>query len=454
MEQNFLFGTATAAYQIEGAIHEDGRTDSIWDTYASIPGNTHNGESGQYADDSYHRLDQDIALLKKLGINAYRFSIGVPRIIPNKSETINEVGLDHYDHFVDLLLEAGIKPYLTLFHWDLPQWLEDNGGWMNRDTPYRLADYAKSVADRLGDRIYCYTTLNEPECSAYGGYVTGNMAPGRKLGAAGLKAVHHHNLAHGLMTEAVRSVVGHKTHYSVSLNLQQYYGDPEACRRMDAMANKIWTEPMLRGRYAEETLTISQSVSDWSFVKNGDEQLIHQPIDILGLNYYTPWTIRLDSDVVTLDPSQSRIYPGCDAVQFVEVAGEKTDMGWTVDPQSLTDILVRITKEYPEIPIIITENGRASSEGPQTDPDGAVRVHDISRINYLKQHFKAAQNAMQQGVDLRGYFVWSLMDNYEWTSGYSKRFGLTWVNYDTFERIPKDSFYWYKDHIAKRSLVD
>lgn len=452
MRSDFIFGAATAAYQIEGAIREDGRTDSIWDTYSSVPGNTHDGDTGEFSDDSYHRMDEDIALLHELGVDAYRFSIGIPRIIPSPDGKINVKGLDHYDRMIDQLLAVNIKPYLTLYHWDLPQYLEDQGGWMNRETAYRMADYASAISKRLGDRVYCYTTLNEPDCSAYAGYCTGALAPGKRLGAVSLAAVHHHNLAHGLMTQAVRAEVGTRAKYSVAMNLQQYYGEQRAIEVMDAMANKVWTEPMLRGRYADKTLEVSHSVCDWSFVQDGDMEIIHQPIDMMGINFYTPWTLAWKETGHKPDSNQSRIYPGCDNIQYVDVDGEKTDMGWLVDPNSFTDLLVSFSREYPEVPLIITENGRATSEKPQTDDDGIIRIHDIRRINYLKEHFQAAKKAVDLGVDLRGYFVWSLLDNFEWTSGYSKRFGLVWIDYDNFQRIPKDSFYWYQRQIRKHSL--
>ncbi len=455
LRDDFIFGAATAAYQTEGATHEDGRTDSIWDTYCRIPGNIDNGESGEYADDSYHRWKEDISLLKELGVNAYRFSLSVPRIIPTPDGRINQKGIDHYRLIIDALLEAGIKPYLTLYHWDLPQYLEDRGGWMNRDIPYILADYASAAAQAFGDTVYCWTTLNEPQCSALLGYYNGVHAPGRMMGAQALTAVHHHNLAHGLMSQAIHAAIGSTARCSVTLNLHRYKGDPEACILLQAMDNELWLHPILRGGYAQATLDASSPIFDWSCIRDGDAEIIRQPIDCLGINWYTSDTVAMKQHKVPLDLMNSEGFPACDNVVFENVQGPKTDMGWIIDPQSFTDLLVDIHRNYPGIPLVITENGAAVSD--EISADGAthaIRVHDTARIDYLKQHFAAVQHAMDAGADIRGYFVWSLLDNFEWGCGYSKRFGLVRVDYDTFARIPKDSFHWYASMIARHILID
>jgi beta-glucosidase len=447
---DFVIGSATASYQVEGAAQEDGRGPSIWDTFSRTPGKTLNGDSGDVADDHYHRLESDLDLMKDLGIEAYRFSIAWPRIQPNGSGAVNRAGLDFYGRLIDGLLERDIRPIATLYHWDLPQPLEDAGGWPVRDTAHRYADYAAIVGAEFGDRVDTWTTLNEPWCSAYLGYGSGAHAPGRTDGAAALAAVHHLNLAHGLGLQALRAASTGAPQYSVTLNfhvLRPGTTDPadaaDAVRRIDGLANRVFTGPMLRGAYPSDVLEDTASVTDWSFVQPGDLEQIAQPIDVLGVNYYSTATVRSWDGVSPKQsadghkPSAGTAWPGSENVEFLEQSGPYTAMGWNIAPEGLEELLVSLHEQFPSTPLMITENGAAFDD---VVTDGAV--HDPERVDYLRRHFVAAHRAMARGVDLRGYLVWSLLDNFEWAYGYSKRFGIVHVDYDSLERTVKDSGLW------------
>ena len=433
--QDFVFGTATASYQIEGAANEDGRCPSIWDTFSHTPGATLAGDTGDVATDSYHRWREDLALLKDLGVDAYRFSIAMPRIMSTPNGVVNDKGLDFYERIVDALLESGIKPVVTLYHWDLPQYLGDKGGWLNRKTAYALADYASVVAKRLGDRVDTWTTLNEPWCSSYLSYGAKEHAPGLGLGPGAFPAVHHLNLAHGLMVQAVRAELG----------------DADACHRLDLISNRAFLDPMLRGRYPDELFAITKGICDWSFVQPGDLEQIHQPIDVLGINYYSTNLLAMSDRPQFPQSTEASTAPGASDVDWLPTEGPHTDMGWNIDPDGLHDLLVRVHDNYPEVPLMVTENGMACKDQLVVNDDGSKSVHDADRIDYLQRHLVAARRAMSEGVPLTGYFVWSLLDNFEWYFGYAKRFGITYVDYATQERIPKDSFLWYRDFIASRS---
>jgi beta-glucosidase len=455
--RDFLFGAATASYQIEGAAREDGRGPSIWDTFSHTPGKVWNGDTGDVADDHYHRLDADLDLMKQLGLEAYRFSVAWPRIQPTGSGAANLKGLDFYSRLVDGLIARGIRPIATLYHWDLPQALEDVGGWTNRDTSYRFAEYAAITGEALGDRVETWTTLNEPWCSSYLGYGSGAHAPGVTSGRAALAAVHHLNLAHGLAIPELRRAATNDPDMSVTLNLHVIRGDDstseEAIRRIDALANRAFTGPMLRGAYPADLLEDTATVTDWSFVRAGDLETIRQPIEVLGVNYYSTVTVKMwdaRSPRTNADGHQDvggSPWPGSENVEFVQQPGPYTDMGWNIAPDGLEDLLVSLSEQFPEQPLMVTENGAAF-------PDEVVegRVHDVARTDYLVRHFAAAHRAMQRGVDLRGYQVWSLFDNFEWGYGYSKRFGIIRVDYETQERILKDSARWYSELIATRTL--
>ncbi len=455
----FVIGSATASYQIEGAVREDGRGPSIWDTFSHTPGATLNGDTGDVADDHYHRWESDLDLMADLGLHAYRFSIAWPRIQAEGRGAPNRAGLDFYSRLVDGLLARGISPTATLYHWDLPQALEDGGGWRNRDTALRFAEYAAIVGEALGDRVATWTTLNEPWCSAYLGYGSGVHAPGVRDGAAALTAVHHLNLAHGLALSALREVVSNTPAYSVTLNLQVVRGEgdtgPEAVRKIDGIANRVFLGPMLEGAYPQDVLDDTAAVTDWSFVRPGDLDLIRQPIDVLGVNYYFTNLVLLwdgSSSRQAADghnPSAGSPWPGSEDVEFLPQPGPYTDMGWNIAPDGLEELLVSLSQRYPELPLMVTENGAAF---PDRVVDG--RVHDASRIDYLRRHLTAAHRAIARGVDLRGYYVWSLMDNFEWAYGYSKRFGIVRVDYETQERLVKDSGQWVHELATTRRIPE
>jgi beta-glucosidase len=435
---SFVWGAATAAYQIEGAAQEDGRVPSIWDTYSRTPGRVLNGDTGDVATDHYHRWPEDVETMTALGLRAYRFSIAWPRIHDQR-------GIDFYSRLVDALLERGIAPVATLYHWDLPQSLEDAGGWAVRDTALRFAEYAERIGAALGDRVHTWTTLNEPWCSAFLGYASGVHAPGRTEPAAALAAAHHLNLAHGLACQVLPG------RHSVTLNLHHVRGDAEAVRKVDAVANRVFLGPMLDGAYPADLLEDTARITDWAFVHDGDEAAIAAPLDVLGVNYYSPTLVR------TWDGASSRStadghgdgaaspWVGCDDVEFVKQPGPYTEMGWSIDATGLTELLLRLRDEHPGTPLMITENGAAFDD--RLDPDG--RVRDQRRIDYLRDHLAAVGRAMEEGADVRGYFVWSLLDNYEWAYGYSKRFGIVHVDYATQERTWKDSARWYRDQITE-----
>jgi len=430
----FVFGAATAAYQIEGAVAEDGRGPSIWDAFSHERGNVLAGDTGDVACDHYHRLESDLDLMASLGLDAYRLSIAWSRVQPAGSGAWNEAGWDFYQRLVDGLVARGIAPYVTLYHWDLPLALPD--GWLARDTSHRFADYAAEAARRLGDRVAHWTTLNEPWCSSHLGYGSGVHAPGVADAASALRAAHHLNLAHGLGVDAVRTAAP-GAQVSVVLVPHVLRGDPEAVRRMDAVGNRIWTGPMLGDGYPEDLLADTARVTDWAFVRDGDLARIHRPLDALGVNYYSTMLVRDDPSA-----SPGGAWPGVDGVRIEPHPGERTDIGWAIVPDGLTELLLELRDEHRDLPLWISENGAAYSSG----------ARDADRIAYLDAHLRAVAAAISQGADVRGYFVWSLMDNFEWAYGYSQRFGLVDVDYATQRRTIKDSGRWYRDVIRTRSL--
>jgi beta-glucosidase len=429
---NFLWGTSTAAYQIEGGANEDGRTPSIWDTFSHAPGKVMDGDTGDVACDHYHRSADDVRLLAKIGVDAYRFSLSWPRVRPGGRGQLNQRGIDFYKRLIDDLRAHDIEPFVTLNHWDLPQDLEDAGGWPARETAYRFAEYASLAFSALGDRVTYWTTHNEPWCSAFLGYGSGIHAPGRTDGADALAAAHHLNLAHGL---AVPLLTGAKV--GISLNLHAFLGDPEAVRRLDAVGNRVFLDPLLRGSYPSDLIADTAGVTDWGFVHDGDLAIIHQPFDFLGMNYYTRSVVELSPTKVF--PSE---WPGSEHVRFMPRDLARTDMGWEIDPAGLADLLRRVHEEYGPIPLYITENGAAY-------PDA---LDDRDRIGYLESHIRVCQEAVAAGIPLRGYFLWSLMDNFEWSWGYSKRFGIIQVDYESQARTPRASAHWYADLIRTGHL--
>jgi beta-glucosidase len=445
--EGFLWGAATAAYQIEGSSTVDGRGLSIWDTFAHTPGKVAGGDTGDVAADHYRRFRADVAIMAELGLSAYRFSVSWPRVRPGGRGPVNPAGLAHYDRLVDELLGHGIRPMLTLYHWDLPQELEDLGGWGNRDTASRFAEFAAAVGCRLGDRVPLWTTLNEPWCAAFLGYAAGVHAPGRTDPALSLRAAHHLLLAHGLGTAALRSVLPAGAQVSITLNLSTVLpGSPysgEAVRRIDGLAHRIFLDPLLRGGYPYDVLRDASDLTDWGFVRAGDEAVIAAPLDLLGVNYYTPTVVRWGQ----AEPGPSP-WPGCPDIVFRNRPGPETAMGWSIDAGGLLATVRRVHEEYGRIPMMITENGAAFEDRP--GPDGGVP--DAERIAYLRDHLTAVHEAIESGVDLRGYFVWSLLDNFEWAYGYSKRFGIVHVDYATQRRVWKDSAHWYRNVIRANGI--
>ncbi|MEP6628860.1 MAG: GH1 family beta-glucosidase [Lapillicoccus sp.] len=458
--EGFLLGAATASYQIEGAVAEDGRTPSIWDTFSHTPGKVRHGDTGDVAADHYHRMVADVALMKEIGLDAYRFSIAWPRIRPGGTGPVNPAGLDFYSRLVDELLAAGIRPVATLYHWDLPQELEDAGGWTNRATSEAFAAYAGTVAAALGDRVHSWTTLNEPWCSAYLGYCSGVHAPGRESQAGSLAAVHHLNLGHGLAVQAVRAAspgalcsVTHNLHVIRPADPHSTE-DVDIVRRLDALGNRAFLGPELEGAYPDDLFADTASITDWSFVRDGDLREIHQPLDVLGVNYYTTSIVRKwdgvtersreDGHMVAAQPP----WPGPDDVDFVQQPGPRTQMGWLVDPAALTELLVRTAKDYPGLPLMVTENGAAYPD--TVSADGVV--HDSDRVDYVRRHLAAVRDAIDAGADVQGYLLWSLLDNFEWAWGYERRFGIVRVDYNTQERTLKDSARYYAGVIRAQTV--
>jgi beta-glucosidase len=454
----FVWGAATAAFQIEGSTSADGRSASIWDTHCRRPGAIIGGDTGELAADHYRRMPEDVALMAELGLKAYRFSVAWPRIRPG-GRAANRAGLDFYRRLVDELLEHDIVPWATLYHWDLPQALEDAGGWPSRDTAYRFAEYADTVYEALGDRVPYWSTLNEPFCSALLGYASGEHAPGRAEPEAAVAAVHHLLLAHGLAVQAIRARNPHET-VGITLNFapiepldESDPADVEAARRVDGLQNRLFIEPIFRGAYPADVMADLEPYGLSAHVQDGDLAVISSPVDVLGVNYYLGNTVsaRPDpspqpSDVITPQPPGS-IWVGAEEVSFRRMDRPVTGQGWEIFPEGLTQLLTWISSEYPGVPLYVTENGSAF---PDSVVDGEVA--DTERLAYLVGHLAAVHDAIEAGADVRGYFTWSLLDNFEWAWGYGQRFGIVYVDFDTQQRIPKLSARRYGDIIAENAL--
>jgi beta-glucosidase len=452
--EGFAWGTATASYQIEGAVSADGRGLSVWDTFSRTPGNVHGGDTGDIACDSYHRYREDVALMASLGLNAYRFSISWPRILPGGRGAVNQRGLDYYKALLDDLAGRGIAAAATLFHWDLPQVLQDEGGWAVRDTAARFADYAAIVASALGDRVERWITLNEPQVVASHGYRTGEHAPGVRDPDAARAATHHLLLGHGLATQALRSALPSGVPVGITLDMHpvRLSGSvsdelEQASRIRDAEMNRLYLEPVLDGRYpaqARDALLPPDSV-----VTRGDLEVIAQPIDFLGVNYYAPVFMRA-GDPADLRRGEKKVgggdLPG--VVEYAPDGLERTPMGWLVDPEGLYELLVGVSKDAPGLPLYITENGCAAED--YVNPNG--EVNDVERVRYLHLHLEAAARAVRDGANLVGYYLWSLLDNFEWGYGYQKRFGIVFVDFGTQRRIPKASSRFYADVVRANAV--
>jgi beta-glucosidase len=428
----FFWGCATSAYQIEGAIAEDGRAPSIWDNFSRSPGRIAGNENGDVAADHYHRWPEDLDLLQAMGANAYRFSVSWPRVVPLGRGRINALGLDFYDKLVDGLLTRGITPFVTLFHWDLPQAVQDRGGWPSRSTVTEFEEYARAVARRLGDRVQWWITHNEPFFSGVGGYFLGNFAPGIVDPVAAMRASHHLLLSHARAARAIREEVGGQAKIGLALNLSAVHpatpgqADVEAAKRFDAFTNLWFLEPVMRGEYPAEMAQRLAALG--TPIEPGDMQEIHQPLDFLGVNYYSRSIVRHD-----------------EATPFLEAALVRPEQGefslmWEIYPAGIFEVLDRLWRDFKPPLLIVTENGMPLADAP----DGHGRVNDPERVSYLARHLVEVQRAIAQGIPVGGYLVWSLIDNFEWALGYSMRFGLVYVDFATQKRIPKSSAEWFQ----------
>jgi beta-glucosidase len=430
----FVWGAATAAYQIEGATEADGRGESIWDRFCHTPGNVANGDTGDRACDHYHRWREDIDVMSSLGLQGYRFSISWPRIQPTGRGPANPKGIDFYRRLAEGLLERGIAPLATLYHWDLPQALQDEGGWASREVAERFEVYAELVFEGLGDLVQDWVTHNEPWVTSFLGYGYGTKAPGVQDWRAALTSAHHVLLSHGKAVAAFRD--GRRTgRIGITLDLTQVYGEAEAALRLDGNRNRWFLDPVLRGGYPADMVDLyEERLGPLEFVQPGDLEEIAAPIDFLGVNFYQPAVVRLADD------------DGLVGVRELPPDGPTTAMGWRVVPGSLTELLLRLKHDYGDIPLLITENG-ASFDDPPVDGNGVVE--DPQRVEYLRDHVAAVERAIGEGVDVRGYYVWSLLDNFEWEHGYASRFGIVGVDFESQRRTPKRSALWYRDLITE-----
>ena len=445
----FLWGASTSAYQIEGAVREGGRGRSIWDTFSHTPGKVRGGDTGDIACDSYHRLEDDLDLLSELGVGAYRFSIAWPRVQPTGRGPVNRAGVDYYQSLVEGLRARDIVPVATVYHWDLPQELEDRGGWAARETAERFAEYAQLVAQALGDQVGMWITLNEPQVAASQGYRSGTHAPGHADDGLAAAATHHLLLGHGLALSAMRAVLPASQAIGISLDLHPVRAAGEDCasvaNAIDADQNRMFLDPVLRGEFPADAR--EELLPDPSLIRAGDLELIGAPIDFLGVNYYSPHYVRLgDWENLLQGESPHRGRPG--VVDYVPPELPRTIMDWIVEPNGLYDLLCELHVEAPGLPLYITENGCAHED--YVTPEG--ELNDFERVAYIHGHLDAAARAIEDGVNLAGYFVWSLMDNFELAWGYQKRFGIYYVDFGTQRRIPKRSARFYAEVVRANEL--
>ena len=442
--EKFIWGIATSSYQIEGAPTAGGRGPSVWDIFSHTHGKIKNNDNGDVACDHYHLYQDDIKLMKDLGVNAYRFSIAWPRIFPKGTEkTVNQKGIDFYDSLVDTLLENDIKPFATLNHWDMPQGLEDLGGWTNRQVVNEFVKYGYYTSKHLGDRVIDWITHNEPWCISFLGYIEGRKPPGLKNEwAKSLATAHHLLLSHGkVITEIKNNVKNAKVGITLNLNTAIPASDSDydkkACDFYDSQLNRLYLDPLYNQKYPEILFNGLKEKNlikddDLKYIKEGDLQIISTRTDFLGVNYYSRAVIR-----------NEEVDESINSTKNVEM-GPKTDFGWEVHPPGIYDLIMKLHKDYNVIDIIITENGCSYGDSP----DQNNKINDINRINYHDSHISQVLKAVADGAPCTGYFAWSLMDNFEWAEGYSQRFGLIWVDFKTLERIPKESYYWYKNFLS------
>lgn len=439
LPEGFVFGASTAAYQIEGAVHDGGRGPSIWDTFAAQPGRIADGSSGAVACDHYHRMDDDVALMADLGLRGYRFSIAWPRILPDGGGSPNAVGLDFYDRLLDRLLGAGIAPMATLYHWDLPQPLQDYGGWLARETVDAFADYTEVVAERLADRVAYWVPVNEPNVHALSGYALGAHAPGETLMFGAIAVVHHLLLAHGRAVQVLRgagaAAIGTANNHTPVWVAGETAEDAAAAALYDAIHNGSVARPILAGSYPE-------LIADLAPVQPGDLETIAAPLDFYGVNYYNPTLVGRPGQVSASGRAEGFGEEAAAQVplSILDIEGHpRTDMGWPVVPDGLREVLVRLARDYDLPRVHVTENGCAHAA-----------IDDPFRIDYLDGHLRAVRDAIEEGVDVRGYWTWSLMDNWEWAQGFGPRFGLVHVDYETQTRTPRSSYAWYRHLIRSQ----
>ena len=432
--ENFQWGAATASYQIEGATTADGRGETIWDRFCRTPGAVSGGDTGDIACEHYHRFREDIALMSELGLKSYRFSIAWSRLFPDGRGGLNQKGLDFYQHLVDGLTTAGIEPAATIYHWDLPQGLQDKGGWVNRDTAYYYTDYAVTLFEKLGDRVRRWITHNEPHVAAFLGHDLGIHAPGLKDNSKALQVAHHLLLSHAETVRVFREIGRPDSRIGITLNLYPCHpaeDTPEheqAALIADGCQNRWWLDPVFKGSYPEDMEVIYEEKQTAPQIEPGDMDLFAKSrVDFLGVNYYSRQVVS---------PSTQGNWFRKNTVKDAPA----TEMGWEIYPEGLYELLTRLHQDYDAPEMYITENGAAFDDKLE---DG--KIHDSQRIDFLRRHFIQAHRAIQKGVKLKGYYVWTLMDNFEWSFGYSKRFGLMYLDYPTQARIPKDSALWYRD---------
>ena len=438
-------GVATSAYQVEGAVDVDGRGPSVWDVFCAEPGRVVDGSDGSVACGSYDRLEQDLALLQGLGVSAYRFSIAWPRVQPTGAGPVNPRGLDYYERLVDALLAAGVRPFPTLYHWDLPQALQDSGGWPERDTALRFAEYAGVVHDRLGDRVSAWATLNEPWCTAFLGYASGMFAPGRREPAAAFAAAHHQLLGHALAAQVLHAA-DPRAEVGIVLNLApvrpEPAADPAAVEVVEAIQNGLWLDALADGTYPA---VLREALS--ATVREGDLEAVRGSADWVGVNYYVPIRVGPPAGAVVAVGQDVDAYPGAPPFSFWP-RPPLTSMGWETDATGLEELLLEVARRLPGTPLRVTENG-ASFPDDLLAADGSVV--DDDRIAYLEKHLAALDRAIAAGVPVLDYFAWSLMDNFEWAQGYTQTFGLVTVEPGTLRRTPKASYAWYAEQVARRT---
>ncbi len=442
----FSWGVATAAYQVEGATGSDGRGPSIWDTFSHTPGKTANGDNGDRAVEHYHRYAEDVALMADIGVNAYRFSISWSRVLPTGTGRVNQAGIDFYRRLCKELVGVGITPLATLYHWDLPQALQDRGGWANPDSVGWFAEYAGVAIDALGEHIGTWATLNEPWCTSFLGYSAGEHAPGITDTPTSLVAAQHLMLAHHAAVGAMRErAASPDTRFGIVLNLIPAWPqsdspeDRAAADRVDLIQNRFFADAVLAGVYPDE---ISEVFDRHGVSDRLDREALsemRQPVDFLGVNYYNINHIEHHRGVDAM-----RAWPGSWEARIARPPGLLTEMGWGVEPEGLTWMLRRISAEHPDVPLLVCENGAAYVDVVAKDG----MIHDVARTEYIRSHIEAIRLAIDSGVDVRGYFVWSLLDNFEWARGYAKRFGIVRVDYDTMTRTLKQSGIWYRDFLS------